>query len=505
MTPSAAAAGRRACQGHRPDQVRRRCDAASDAACEAAALAAAARAHRTRRCVARASRIQACIWCSPARTSPRPTAFSRSAQDEHALAIDRVRFVGDPVAAVIARDELTAFEALDLIDVEYEPLATFNRPEESLATGEPRIHDYGSIGNVHKARVARIRRRRRRPGRGRPRLRGHLLLSGQHASADRAARGRRGDRSGRKAGAVVGHADAALRSPRACQGAPPAGRPHPCDRHAERRRLRRQERSLQSRDRGREGGAAARSTGEDLPDAGRGVLLPPRTASGPDAVHDRRETRRHDHRRSSEDAARRRRLRIVRRRQHVLHGRAADRDLPRAGVSLSGLPGVHEQAAVRAEARARHAAEPLRPGDSARQDCRGAGPRSRGAPPAHRRAAEPPDRQLPEDRDDWPRASASGASSRAPNWTSTHRKLPRGRGVGLACSAVSLRRRTADLLERHAAFRRAAEARSQRRRSRRSAARPKSARAPTMCWRRAWRRCWASIRSTSGPSPATPI
>ena len=33
-------------------------------------------------------------------------------QDEHALAVNRVRFVGDPVAAVIARDELTAFEAL---------------------------------------------------------------------------------------------------------------------------------------------------------------------------------------------------------------------------------------------------------------------------------------------------------------------------------------------------------------------------------------------------------
>src|ERR1041385_1168700 len=46
-------------------------------------------------------------------------------QDEHALAVDRVRFVGDPVAAVIARDELTAFDALDLIRVEYEPLMTF--------------------------------------------------------------------------------------------------------------------------------------------------------------------------------------------------------------------------------------------------------------------------------------------------------------------------------------------------------------------------------------------
>src|SRR5712692_5429962 len=71
-------------------------------------------------------------------------------QDEHALAIDRVRFVGDPVAAIVARDELTAFEALDLIDVEYEPLRTFSSPDDSLAYDEPRIHDYGDAGNIHK-------------------------------------------------------------------------------------------------------------------------------------------------------------------------------------------------------------------------------------------------------------------------------------------------------------------------------------------------------------------
>jgi 4-hydroxybenzoyl-CoA reductase subunit alpha len=72
-------------------------------------------------------------------------------QDEHALALDRVRFVGDPVAAVIARDELTAFEALDSIDVEYEPLRTYAGPEDSLAHPEPRIHEYGDSGNIHKA------------------------------------------------------------------------------------------------------------------------------------------------------------------------------------------------------------------------------------------------------------------------------------------------------------------------------------------------------------------
>jgi len=55
-------------------------------------------------------------------------------QDEQALCVDRVRHVGDPVAAVIAREELTAFEALDLIDVDYEILTTISSPEEALAT-----------------------------------------------------------------------------------------------------------------------------------------------------------------------------------------------------------------------------------------------------------------------------------------------------------------------------------------------------------------------------------
>jgi 4-hydroxybenzoyl-CoA reductase subunit alpha len=71
-------------------------------------------------------------------------------QDEQALCVDRVRHVGDPVAAVIAREELTAFDALDLIDVDYEILTTISGPEEALATPEPRIHEYGEEGNIHK-------------------------------------------------------------------------------------------------------------------------------------------------------------------------------------------------------------------------------------------------------------------------------------------------------------------------------------------------------------------
>jgi 4-hydroxybenzoyl-CoA reductase alpha subunit len=71
-------------------------------------------------------------------------------EDEHALALDKVRMVGDPVAAVAAVDEDAATEAVDLIEVEYEPLKSISSIEEALENPEPRIHDYGDAGNVHK-------------------------------------------------------------------------------------------------------------------------------------------------------------------------------------------------------------------------------------------------------------------------------------------------------------------------------------------------------------------
>ncbi|HEY2744253.1 MAG TPA: molybdopterin cofactor-binding domain-containing protein, partial [Polyangia bacterium] len=85
------------------------------------------------------------------RDFPIPFGILPVSQDEHALCTDRVRFVGDPVAAVIAADELSAYEATALVDVSYEPLATIADAEEALATPEPRLHDYGDHGNVHKA------------------------------------------------------------------------------------------------------------------------------------------------------------------------------------------------------------------------------------------------------------------------------------------------------------------------------------------------------------------
>ncbi len=71
-------------------------------------------------------------------------------QDEHALCIDKVRFIGDPVAAVAAIDEDVAFDAINLIEVEYEKLQTITSIDEAVMIEEPRIHEYGDGGNVHK-------------------------------------------------------------------------------------------------------------------------------------------------------------------------------------------------------------------------------------------------------------------------------------------------------------------------------------------------------------------
>ncbi|HVF91429.1 MAG TPA: molybdopterin cofactor-binding domain-containing protein [Blastocatellia bacterium] len=81
---------------------------------------------------------------------PVPYGILPVSQDEHALCVDKVRFIGDPVAAVAAIDEDTAFDAMNLIDVEYEKLTPISSIEEALEIEEPRIHDYGDYGNVHK-------------------------------------------------------------------------------------------------------------------------------------------------------------------------------------------------------------------------------------------------------------------------------------------------------------------------------------------------------------------
>src|SRR5438105_3195597 len=81
---------------------------------------------------------------------PIPYGILPVSQDEHALCIDKVRFIGDPVAAIAAIDEDTAFDAMDLIDVEYERLDSIASIDDALSDDLSRIHEYGDGGNVHK-------------------------------------------------------------------------------------------------------------------------------------------------------------------------------------------------------------------------------------------------------------------------------------------------------------------------------------------------------------------
>src|SRR5262249_13781261 len=71
-------------------------------------------------------------------------------QDEEPLCVEKVRFVGDPVAAVAAVDEERAGRARHLTDVEYEPLPPLMSIDEALRDGSHRIHEYGDGHDIHK-------------------------------------------------------------------------------------------------------------------------------------------------------------------------------------------------------------------------------------------------------------------------------------------------------------------------------------------------------------------
>ena len=73
-------------------------------------------------------------------TNPLP-AFCAEPVVQYCLAVDKVRFVGEAVAAVAAVDRYTAEDAVALIDVEYEPLPVITDPFEAMKPGAIKLHD----------------------------------------------------------------------------------------------------------------------------------------------------------------------------------------------------------------------------------------------------------------------------------------------------------------------------------------------------------------------------
>ncbi len=242
---------------------------------------ARARAHRVDRHFEALERVPGSSRCATGADLPIPFGILPVSQDEHALCLDRVRFVGDPVAAVAAVDEDAAFEALDLIDVEYEPLPAIARStEDALATRSRRIHDYGDAATSTSWSRCEFGDVDEGFARGRPCLRGH-------SSSTRAARTSRSSSTPRS---PTVDADGKLtlwsctQTPHYVHRAlakvldmPPAQ--IRVDRNTQRRRLRRQERSLQPRDRRRARLPRDRAAREDLPDARGSLLLPSRPPS----------------------------------------------------------------------------------------------------------------------------------------------------------------------------------------------------------------------------------
>ena len=77
-------------------------------------------------------------------------------RDNFALKRDKVRQFRDEVAAVAAIDPDIAQEAVDLIEVEYEPLPAVFDPEEALRDGAPLVHETDPRGRTLKSNLVPV-------------------------------------------------------------------------------------------------------------------------------------------------------------------------------------------------------------------------------------------------------------------------------------------------------------------------------------------------------------
>jgi len=104
----------------------------------------------TRVDVSRARALPGVLDVFTAADMPRTYGIMPTTQDEYPFALDKVRYVGEPIAAVCAVDEETAEEALGLIDVAYAPLPALTTIEDALAREDVKIHDETKRGNIMK-------------------------------------------------------------------------------------------------------------------------------------------------------------------------------------------------------------------------------------------------------------------------------------------------------------------------------------------------------------------
>ncbi len=100
----------------------------------------------------RAEKLQGVAAVVTADDFPGEKAFGAIIHDNHPLAGDKVRYLGDAVAVVAAETSAIAAEAVSLIEVEYEELPGVFDPREALEAGAPEIHAGGNLIVHHKTR-----------------------------------------------------------------------------------------------------------------------------------------------------------------------------------------------------------------------------------------------------------------------------------------------------------------------------------------------------------------
>jgi 4-hydroxybenzoyl-CoA reductase subunit alpha len=97
----------------------------------------------------KAEKLEGMVAVAVGKDAPKTYGILPVGHDEYPLALDKVRYVGDNVACVVATSEAIAERALELIDVDYEVLPGYFDPEESMKAESDLIHDH-KPNNIEK-------------------------------------------------------------------------------------------------------------------------------------------------------------------------------------------------------------------------------------------------------------------------------------------------------------------------------------------------------------------
>lgn len=100
----------------------------------------------------KAEKLQGVLGVYTSKDVPGPNRFGIHFKDQPVLADDKVRFHGDAVALVVAETPQIVEDALESIEVQYEPLPGVFTIEDALKPGAPKVHEEGNLLHHRKIR-----------------------------------------------------------------------------------------------------------------------------------------------------------------------------------------------------------------------------------------------------------------------------------------------------------------------------------------------------------------